>query len=59
MRYIDSVIVVVTALNNFLKSTGTFETPSNEKGVCGMGKAEPWQLGAEFFSHIMKVMKYI
>ena len=58
MRYIDSVIVVVIALKNFLESNGTFENPNNQKGVCGIGKAEPWKLGKEFFGFIMKVMKY-
>ena len=59
MRYVDSLIVVVTALKNFLKSkNGTFENPNNEKGVCGIGKAEPWKFGEEFFGYIMKVMNY-
>lgn len=55
MRYLDSLIVAVRALSNYLQDGFVFEAPKNEKGVCGMGKAKPWILGETFLHYMLNV----
>ncbi len=55
MRYLDSIIVITTALRNFLDDNHTFHAPQNERGVCGIGKTEPWDVGQKLLDYILNV----
>ena len=55
MRYVDSLLVVITAINNFIKDQHNFTSPNYSRGLCGIQAVKPWVNGAKLLEYILSV----
>ena len=58
MRYVDSLIVAVTAIDNFIKDGQNFTAPNYTRGLCGIQPVKPWENGAKLMEYIVNVIIY-
>lgn len=57
LRYVDSLIVVIAAMDAYVKDGHNFSSPNYEEGLCGTKDVDvrPWSDGERFFSYILDV----
>ena len=55
MRYVDSLIVAIAAIDNFIKDGHNFTSPDYGEGICGIKDVKPWITGQKFFQYILGV----
>lgn len=55
MRYVDSLIVAITAIDNFVLDGNNFTSPDYDDGLCGVKDVKPWAQGAKLLQYILDV----
>ena len=58
MRYVDSLIVATTAIDNVIKDRQNFTAPNYTRGLCGIQPAKPWENGPKLLEYMLNVINH-
>ena len=55
LKYVDSLLVVIEAIQNYLENEGSIPVPTSSEGLCSNNLTSSWKGGQALMDYILKV----
>ena len=55
LKYVDALLVVIEAIQNYLENGGSITLPTSSEGLCNNNLTSPWEGGQKLMDYILKV----